>query len=203
MVQMEIAALLSSSRPRRFSKTIVVRALSGLLTLSCLGLLLLIVWAAAKWSIIDASMTADARQAECAARGGACWSVITNRWRLILFGLYPFEEHWRSATACVVVVATVILSCMPAFWRATRLAALWFTGFTVFYVLMMGGVFGLPLIREEQWGGLSLTLFVFSATALIGMPLAIVLALLRNSKLPWISKSTGIIIDTIRSLPIK
>ena len=68
---------------------------------------------------------------------------------------------------------------------------------------MKGGVLGLSLVREEQWGGLSLTLFVFSATAcdrnaashLSGPSCAI-------QHLPWISRTTGLIIDTVRSLPM-
>ena len=175
---------------------------AGLWTLLCVGVLLALIGVSLKWAVIDATVSADARERECAASGGACWSVITNRWRLILFGLYPFEQHWRSALACVVILATVALSCLPQVWKATRLSALWVLGFLSFYGLMKGGVFGLVQVPEQQWGGLSLTLFIFATTVLIGFPLAIMLALLRNSSLPWISGATGLVIDTIRSLPM-
>lgn len=46
------------------------------------------------------------------------------------------------------------------------------------------------------------TLFVFVATAVIGMPLAIALALMRRSTLPGISIPAGLLIDAIRSLPL-
>ena len=40
---------------------------------------------------------ADACQA---ARGtGACWGVVTEKYRFILFGRYPFEEQWRPELA--------------------------------------------------------------------------------------------------------
>lgn len=75
-------------------------------------------------------------------------------------------------------------------------------GTVIFYTLMRGGVFGLVPVNEQQWGGLPLTLFIFVATAVIGMPLAIGLALLRRSDYPVIARVSGWIIDTIRSLPL-
>ncbi|MFT4160357.1 amino acid ABC transporter permease [Shinella sp.] len=175
---------------------------STLLTVFCLGLLAAMAWLLLDWGLLRATFSSSARQPECATAGGACWSIIANRWRLIFFGLYPYEEHWRSAIACIVVVLTVFLSCLPAFWTGKRLSALWLAGYVAFVLFMKGGVFGLPLVREEQWGGLSLTLFVFVSTVVIGMPAAIVLALMRNSQMPVIARTTGIVIDTVRSLPL-
>ena len=144
----------------------------------------------------------EPRSGRCQAAAGACWSVIAARWRIILFGLYPYEQQWRSALACVSVVAMVVLSCIPTFWTGRRLAAVWIVGTAVYYVLMKGGVLGLQTEGEEVWGGLALTLFIFVMTCLIGFPMAIGLALLRRSRLPWISRTTGIIIDSVRSLPL-
>ncbi|AWX93781.1 hypothetical protein DPM13_14070 [Paracoccus mutanolyticus] len=47
---------------------------------------------------------------------------------------------------------------------------------------------------EEQWGGLCLTLFLFVATSVLGMPMAIGLALMRRSELPVVAKVTGLFI---------
>ncbi|CUX28664.1 MULTISPECIES: amino acid ABC transporter permease [Agrobacterium] len=184
---------------RRFRPT---RLLAAAVTAVCVGLFVIFGWWLLKWGVLDATFDPQARQAECMAASGACWSVIANRWRLIFFGLYPHEQHWRSAAACMIMMATIVASCMPALWTAERLAATWLSGFIGFYVLMAGGVFGLPQIREEQWGGLSLTLFTFAASVIAGMPLAILLALLRNSSMPWIAKLTGLMIDTVRALPL-
>lgn len=183
---------------RRFFAT-PVQALTSAISIA---LLAWIAWKLLDWAlfsaVFDTSGTADA----CHAASGACWSVIAARWRIIFFGLYPYEEQWRSGLACVAVVAMTVLSCIPAFWTGRRIALIWGAGSAVFYVLMKGGVLGLPEIGEEQWGGLALTLFIFVMTCLIGFPLAICLALMRRSQLPWISKTTGLIIDTVRSLPL-
>lgn len=153
------------------------------------------------WAFIDAIWRVENRD-QCTHDAGACWAVIESRGRLILFGLYPYEEHWRSTLACLAIIATIALSCLPRFWSVRRLPILWVVGFATFVLLMRGGFAGLELVTSEQWGGLSLTIFIFSGVFVIGMPLAIVLALARRSSLPVIAKSTGFFIDIVRSLPL-
>ncbi len=162
-----------------------------------------VLWSLIDWALLNATFAPNAGDI-CREdlHGGACWSVVSTRWRIVLFGLYPFEEQWRSAIACAVMVAVAVLSCVPWFWSAKRLAPLWVVGFAVFYILMRGGFFGLTEVTEQNWGGLSLTIFIFSGTSLLGMPLAIIFALLRRSKLPWIARTMALVIDTIRSLPL-
>lgn len=174
----------------------------ALLSLLSLALIVILGWKILNWAIFSAVFTSGGGPDACHAAEGACWSVIAARWRIIFFGLYPYGEQWRSALACVTVVAITVLSCMPAFWTARRIALVWMAGTTLFYVLMKGGVLGLPYVGEEMWGGLALTLFIFVTTCVVGFPLAIVLALMRRSELPWISRTTGVIIDTVRSLPL-
>ena len=176
--------------------------LQALVSLFCAVVLIVLVWRFLDWAIFSAVFGTTGGPEACKAAGGACWSVIAARWRIILFGLFPYEEQWRSALACVTVVVITVLSCIPAFWTGRRLGLVWVLGTTLFYVLMKGGVFGLPYVGEEMWGGLALTLFIFVTTCLVGFPLAICLALLRRSELPWISRTTGLIIDAVRSLPL-
>ncbi|WFU11777.1 amino acid ABC transporter permease (plasmid) [Rhizobium sp. CB3090] len=171
-----------------------------ILTVTCLALILYTIWFLVNWGLINAVWFGTPE--DCHKAAGACWAVITDRYRLIFFGLYPYEEQWRSALACVAILVTVVLSCVPFFWSAKRLPVLWIVGYGLFYFLMRGGVFGMPTVLETQWGGLALTVFVFSSTVVIGMPLAIVLALLRRSRLPVIATITALFIDGVRSLPL-
>ncbi|MFV0472786.1 MAG: amino acid ABC transporter permease [Pikeienuella sp.] len=175
---------------------------SALMSLLCILLLGGLFWQVLSWGALNATFAADATREICAERSGACWSVIAARWRVILFGIYPYAEQWRSGLACLIVVAVILLSCLPLMWSFARLALTWVVGTLLFYVLMRGGVLGLAPVNEQQWGGLPLTLFIFVATGVIGMPLAIGLALMRRSDLPVISRVTGWIIDMIRSLPL-
>lgn len=200
-----MASVLAPPRPgpldslrRRFFPT----PPQALVSAVSLTLLLWLGWKVLDWALFSATFDTSGTADACRAATGACWSVIAARWRILFFGLYPYEEQWRSALACVIVVAMTVLSCIPSFWTGRRIALVWGVGTALFYVLMKGGVLGLPYIGEEQWGGLALTLFIFVTTCLIGFPLAICLALLRRSELPWISRTTGIIIDAVRSLPL-
>jgi general L-amino acid transport system permease protein len=154
------------------------------------------------WAILRGIWNSEDGAACRVPEAGACWAVIHARWRIIVFGLYPHDEQWRSAIACAVIVATGICSCIPWFWSAIRLACLWLAGFGIFTVLMSGGVLGLSKIAVGSWGGLSLTLYVFASVSILGMPIAILLALMRQSKLPWISGTIAFIIDGIRALPL-
>lgn len=162
-----------------------------------------VLWSLIDWAVLGATFAPNSGDT-CREdlHGGACWSVVSTRWRIVLFGLYPFEEQWRSAIACMVMIVVAILSCVPWFWSAKRLAPLWIAGFATFYVLMRGGFFGLTEVKEQNWGGLSLTIFIFAGVSLLGMPLAIVFALLRRSNLPWIARTMALVIDVIRSLPL-
>lgn len=51
------------------------------------------------WAIFRAYWLADSDA--CRADGvGACWGVITEKYRLIIFGRYPFEEQWVARIGC-------------------------------------------------------------------------------------------------------
>lgn len=162
-----------------------------------------IIWQFLQWAVLNAAWSSpDGTSSVCRDIDGACWAVIQVRWRLILFGLFPYEEQWRSSLACLIIVAVAIASCVPYFWKPVRLSTLWVLGFAGFYVLMRGGIFGLSLIDSSAWGGLTLTVLIYAGGILIGMPISICFALLRRSELPVISVGMGIIIDTVRSLPL-
>lgn len=167
-----------------------------------LVLLTYVIWSVVDWALIRAiwfKENVDACQLEHA---GACWSVIDARHRIILFGLYPFEQHWRSTLACLSIIGTVIISCLPIMWTAKRLAASWIIGFAAYYLLMEGSFIGLPQVTTDQWGGLSLTLFMFASVVLLGMPMGLGLALMRRSEMPVVRVFASILIDTVRSLPL-
>lgn len=174
---------------------------------SIVSILLFSLIAFTLWKILDWGVFRAIWQKEnvgaCGADGvGACWSVIDARHRIILFGLYPFEQHWRSTLACLAIIGTVIISCFPVMWTTKRLASSWIIGFATYYLLMDGGLLGLQQVTTDQWGGLSLTLFLFASVVLIGMPAGLALALMRRSEMPVVRMFASLLIDTVRSLPL-
>jgi His/Glu/Gln/Arg/opine family amino acid ABC transporter permease subunit len=61
---------------------------------------------------------------------------------------------------------------------------LWLACLTAIGVLMAGGMFGLPAVPEDLWGGLPITLILSTFGLALAFPIAIVVALARRSHLP-------------------
>jgi general L-amino acid transport system permease protein len=132
---------------------------------------------------------------------GACWAVIAEKHRFILFGTYPFDEHWRPALVCVLFVGLYIVSAMRRFWN-WRLIPIWIGTLTAIGVLMWGGVFGLSYVPQERWGGLPITLILSTFGLAFAFPLAILVALGRRSKLPAIKMLCILYVELIRGVPL-
>jgi len=170
---------------------------------------LAIVWLAwkllvpfADWAIVDAVWRApDSAPCRELQGGGACWAFITDKHRFILFGTYPFEQHWRPALASILLVLLWIASSLRAF-RSWWLAPVWAAGLGTIGLLMWGGALGLPYVENERWGGLILTLILATFGIALAFPLAIVLALGRRSRMPVVRLACVVYIELIRGVPL-
>jgi len=185
---------------RQFTKNAFGSPPAALISIVVFTTLAYLAWIFLDWAFFRAVWSED-NVANCTGHE-ACWAVIDARHRLILFGTYPFDQHWRSTLAAIAIALTVLASCFPQMWGARRLATLWVAGFASYYLLMEGSLLGLEQVTTDGWGGLSLTLFLFAAVVLLGMPMALGLALMRRSEMPVVKWFAIIMIDTIRSLPL-
>src|SRR5260370_15260654 len=68
-----------------------------------------------QWAVFTANFTASTGS-ECRG-GGACWALIREKYRLIFFGTYPYEQHWRPLFAVVAMLAMLVLSADPRMWN--------------------------------------------------------------------------------------
>jgi general L-amino acid transport system permease protein len=157
--------------------------------LSALGIWLLAtiipgVW---RWVWTD-SQVAPADYTECRASGGACWAFLQAKWRLILFGTYPYNEQWRPSVSIVLFIGTVIGSCFPSIWthggRRVAMLGVWSLVLIAVIVLMRGGVLGLTLVEHRLWAGLPLTLGLASVGCVSAFLAGVLLALGRRSNMP-------------------
>jgi general L-amino acid transport system permease protein len=151
------------------------------------------------WAFLDAVWKPDAKA--CREAEGACWGFIAEKHRFILFGTYPYEQHWRPALASVILVGLWVFSAFRLFWK-WWLALVWVGGLALIGVLMWGGVFGLPFVENERWGGLILTLLLSTFGIAIAFPLSILLALGRRSEMPMIRALSIGYIELIRGVPL-
>lgn len=153
------------------------------------------------WAIGHAVWVADSEQCHAVRGTGACWGVVAEKYRIIIFGRYPFEEQWRPLLATLLLMALLLASCMRVFWQRW-FVAVWVTVLTVFFILMHGGISGLATVTTDQWGGLPLTILLASLSVVGAFPLALLLALGRLSDLPVIRSLCTVYIELIRGVPL-
>lgn len=172
----------------------------GLITVVLIALLLYFVPAIIEWALIDA-VWSPAEPGECSAPGaGACWAVVAEKHRVMLFGAFPYSEHWRAFISILLLLVGFGYSAFPGNWRP-RLFAVWSVVLALVMWLMLGG-FGLSQLSTSDWGGLPLTFILFAGTVTFGMPLSLTLALGRESRMPafrWVCIGT---IELFRGLPL-
>ena len=157
-----------------------------------------------QWGFWNAIWTVPGNQTSAcrAIRGlGACWAVIPEKYRFILFGTYPFDQQWRPALAVLTFIALFLVSSRRNWWRKELLLA-WVTALVVIGVLMWGGVFGLSYVSQDRWGGLPVTLILATFGLAFGFPLGIVVALGRRSKLPAIRSLCVLYVELVRGVPL-
>jgi len=176
-----------------------MRWLNTLVTVSLLFLLWKAMVPLIDWAFLDAVWRPDSKA--CRAAQGACWGFIAEKHRFILFGTYPYEQHWRPATATLLLIALWIFSSLRISWR-WWLAIIWFLGLSMIGILMWGGAFGLPYVENERWGGLILTLLLATFGLALAFPLSILLALGRRSDMPVIRGLCVGYIELIRGVPL-
>jgi len=172
---------------------------TGAVTLVLVVLLWKIIPPFVDWAFIDAVWRPDARA--CHDASGACWGFIAEKHRFILFGTYPFEQHWRPALSTLLLIGLSAFSLVRHFWR-WWLTLVWLAGLTVIGVLMWGGLIGLTYVESGRWGGLILTLLLASFGIAFAFPLSIFLALGRRSELPVIRALCVGYIEPIRGVPL-
>jgi general L-amino acid transport system permease protein len=174
---------------------------SSLTTVVLIGLVLYYLPGLLDWAIVQAVLQPNAELCQQARGTGACWGVIAEKYRLIIFGRYPFEEQWRPELATSLLVGLLMLSCIRRFWKPW-LALIWVAVLVAFFVLMYGGVAGLPVVTTDRWGGLPLTIMLATLSIVLAFPLSVLVALGRRSNLPAIRTVCIIYVELIRGVPL-
>jgi general L-amino acid transport system permease protein len=138
----------------------------------------------------------------------ARWEVVTTNFKVFMIGRYPGEEAWRVLVSLGIIVLLAALT-----WVLRRaegnlrrwLVIGWLLSFPMITILLRGfsreSPF-LPLVSEDMWSGLLLTLVLSIVGIMASFPLGVLLALGRRSKLPAIKVLCTVYIETIRGVPL-
>jgi len=174
---------------------------TSLSTLILGGLLLWFVPQFLNWSLLQAVWVPNVKACRAAEGFGACWGVVAEKYRLIIFGRYPFEQQWRPLIATLLMMVMLVASCTRAFWKPW-LALLWAAVLIVFFILMYGGTLGLTKVATDRWGGLPLTILLATLSIVMAFPIALLVALGRRANLPAIRVFCTLYVELIRGVPL-
>ena len=171
----------------RTLKPLIGTPVNAIVTLICLWILWLGI---ERWLARARAVTEGGAQA-CKVGHGACWPFYAAKLRFMIFGVYPYDEHWRVLLAMVLFLGAIGVTMIPHFW-SKGLLVLWGVTIGATAVLISGGIFGLTYVPTTQWSRLPLS-FLLSAVGLaLGFPLGVVLALAApRSSLPSASSPSS------------
>ncbi len=141
---------------------------------------------------------------DCRVEGaGACWAYIYARFNFFIYGFYPIDQYWRPNIVFALGAALIMPLLIPSAPFKRINAVLFFVVFPVIsFYLLSGGVFGLQPVPTEQWGGLLVTLIISLVGIFCSIPIGILLALGRQSKLPIIKTLCVMFIELWRAVPL-
>jgi len=171
------------------------------LTLLGLYLLYLIVPPLLDWAIFSANWREGTSVKDC-VNSGACWTMIRARFGILMYGFYPEAERWRVDLTFLLqfaAIAGLLIEGIPfkKYWAIFLFGIYPFIAF----FLLLGGI-GIPLVESSSWGGLMLNLVLATTGIVASLPIGILLALGRRSKLPIIRLLSVAFIEFVRGVPL-
>lgn len=181
------------------ARTIVVRQKPILANVLLIVLLAAASLPLADWAVLQAIWTGTAQDCLNAPQG-ACWAFVSEKIRFILFGFYPPVKQWRPALVLAALAGLLALSAIPRFWSRCLLAV-WLLAIPL-VPLFMSGIGPLHPVATNDWGGLPVTLMVSLAGIAFAFPIAVMMALARQSSmriLKWLAIGY---IELLRAVPM-
>jgi general L-amino acid transport system permease protein len=135
---------------------------------------------------------------------GACWPFVWERLPYFIYGSYPIPQRWRVD----VFFAMLAIGIVWLLWLGAPrrdLGTIYF--FVVLpiasFILLTGwAAIGLQPVDTVLWGGVLVTIVVASVGIVFSLPLGILLALGRRSRMPAVRTLSVIFIEFVRGVPL-
>jgi general L-amino acid transport system permease protein len=189
-----------TSWPEMLRQRLFATPVDAAITLVCLYIVWRISVPLVDWLLIDATWNGTSRE-DCKA-SGACWVFIHARFGQFMYGQYPLGERWRVDIVAVLMVLGALMLSWRRLPRRREVTVGCVTLLPIIGIWLLYGGLGLKLVETREWGGLMLTLFLAIYAGLIAVPLGILLALGRRSRLPLIRFASVVFIEFWRGVPI-
>ncbi len=161
-----------------------------------------------RFLFIDAVWTGEDREACLVTAAqpvvGACWGFVRERFAFFVYGFYPISERWR-------VDVFFVLLAIGIFWMANLRAPRRDIGAIYFFIvlpivsfILLRGwpLIGLPVVDTANWGGILVTIVVATVGIVFSLPIGVLLALGRRSKMPAVRLFSVLFIEFVRGVPL-
>ena len=135
---------------------------------------------------------------------GACWPFVWERLPYFIYGSYPIPQRWRvDVFFLMLAVGVVWLLWLKAPRRDLGAIYFFIVLPVVSYILLTGwSAIGLEPVDTVLWGGVLVTIVVASVGIVFSLPLGIILALGRRSRMPAVRTLSVIFIEFVRGVPL-
>jgi len=180
---------------------------TALVSLVSAAVAISVTWALVDWAVISAVSPTRPIE-ECAGASGACWRFYLEKSRFMLFGTYPYAEHWRPALVSLLLLALSALVGLRItgrlrWLRPRMLLALWAGVIPMAFVLMGGGWTGLLAVDMSRWNGMPVLLILSVIAIALAFPLGVALAVLRHqTRRPVLRRAALVYIEGMRGIPM-
>jgi general L-amino acid transport system permease protein len=134
---------------------------------------------------------------------GACWAFVRDRAAYFTYGSYPIDQRWRVNVFFVLLAIGVVWLLNLRIPRKDIGAVYFFIVLPVLsFILLVGGVFGLPKVETNLWGGILVSIVVSAVGIVVSLPFGILLALGRRSSMPAARFFSVMFIEFVRGVPL-
>ena len=133
--------------------------------------------------------------------GAACWAFVQRRLELFTYGFYPVELRWRPNLAFLMLIVALV----PVLYDKTpyrKYGMMYSAAFPLIAGWLLVGGFGLTPVATDQIGGILLTLVIGVTGIAFSLPIGILLALGRQSRMPVMRILCVTFIEFIRGVPL-
>ncbi|MET0867753.1 MAG: ABC transporter permease subunit, partial [Pseudorhodoplanes sp.] len=186
--------------------------LSSKLNIALTLLSLLVIWwivpPLLNFLIFDATWSGSDRAACIATperpRVGACWAFVWERINFFVYGFYPIPERWRVDVFFALLAFGIVWLLSPRAPFKKAGAIYFFIALPILSIVFLLGFapLGLSYVSTSLWGGILVTIVVSAVGIVFSLPLGVILALGRRSKMPVVRLLSVVFIEFVRGVPL-
>ena len=135
---------------------------------------------------------------------GACWPFVWERLNYFIYGSYPIPQRWRVNLFFMMLACGVTWLLWLYAPRRDLGAGYFFIVLPICSFILLHGapLIGLGAVDTSLWGGALVTIVVAAVGIVVSLPLGILLALGRRSRMPAVRIISVIVIEFVRGVPL-